>query len=453
MHLLINRNLHSTIFELSVPGMISSVLMTMFQLVDAYWIGKLGTVALAAISGSAFVIWALISLTAMSANGITTLVAQNIGGLKINAARLSAGHGLILNTGIAIALSVIVFLFQDTLFAAMGFSDSVSDDARQYLSIISAGLFLLFGFTGLEAVFRGLGDTFTPTLIIAITLVLNAILDPVFIFGWFGLPELKIGGAALATVLSHGVAVLICLYFLRKKHFNPDFKLRIEWPIIRRILSIGLPIATGGFIFSFIYIFLTNIISKFGMPAVAAIGIGHRIEGVAWFACVGFSVAAATLVGQNVGAGRIKEAQRAAWWVNGYGVIVLLIVSIIFYVFPAELMGIFTNDQIVRAYGVEYLRIVAIFEIFLGFEVIMEGAFSGAGYTLPVMLVNVPLSAARIPLAWYLSVHLDWGINGVWWAIALSTFLKGFINAILFSAGLWKRKIPDQNNAFPTTLA
>ena len=265
------------------------------------------------------------------------------------------------------------------------------------------------------------------------------------IFGWYGFPELGISGAAWASVVAQILALLLSIYFLNRKKFIPKFSLTgkelLKIKIISRILAIGAPIALGGFFFSLIYIGLTAIISQFGTNAIAAIGVCHRIEGIAWFACVGFSAAASTLVGQFIGAKNIKQAEKAAWWVTGYGGVTLLIVSIIFYLFPAELMSVFTSEKEVQNIGVEYFRIIAIFEIFLAFEVIMEGAFSGAGYTLPVMLVTVPITALRIPLAWLLAIKLEMGTEGIWWAIAITTFLKGALNILLFQRGLWMNKL------------
>jgi len=444
-HRVTHKNLHRTILELSLPGMVSSILQTMYQIIDAYWVGKLGAEALAAIGGSAFVLWAIFSLTALSVTGITTLVAQNIGAGKEHSARHAAVQGLLLATLIALLLAVTVYFLQDIFYGIMGFTPLVRQMAWDYMTIMATGMVIIFWFVSLEGVFRGLGDTRTPMIIVAVSLAFNSIADPVFIFGWFGFPALGVGGAALATVLAQFLSLILAVWLLRKKQFLAprDYYLqaRPDWPIAKRILDIGLPIALGGFFFSIIYVFLTNIISRFGTEAIAAIGVCHRIEGMAWFACVGFSVAATTLVGQFIGAGRIDEARRAAWWVNGYGVVTLLMVSIVFYFFPEFLMSIFTDDIQVRRIGAEYLRIIAYFEIFLALEVIMEGAFSGAGYTLPVMLVSVPITAARIPLAWYLALHLGMGTAGIWWAIAGTTFVKGLLNSILFALGLWKKRL------------
>ncbi|MBD3223667.1 MAG: MATE family efflux transporter [Caldithrix sp.] len=449
-YLIINKNLHRTILNLSIPGMVTSVFQTLYQLIDAYWVGKIGPAALAAMSGCSFILWSLIALTALSVNGITALVAQNIGAGKPARGRFIAGQGMVLSTFLALLLMVVVFVFEQSIFEIMGFNARVTLLAFDYLNILLSGLIFIFIFASFEGVFRGIGDTRTPMYILAIALTLNAIADPVFIFGWFGFPALGVGGAALATITAQAFAAILAFYMLTRKGFLATIKwsskIRIELTAIKRIADIGLPIALGGFFFSIIYVFLTGLIAQFGTAAIAAIGIGHRIEGIAWFACVGFSVSAATLVGQNLGYRRIEGARRAAWWVNAYGVVTLLGVSIIYFVFSHFLLQIFTDDPAVQVIGVRYLRIIAIFEMFLALEVIMEGVFSGAGYTLPVMLVTIPITALRIPLAWFLAFQLDWGINGIWWAISFTTFLKGGLNLLLFKLGLWKRKLSEVAN-------
>lgn len=443
---IIYRNIHGTIFRLSLPGMISSILETLFQLIDAYWVGKLGAEALAAIGGCAFILWAVFSLTALSINGIATLVAQNIGAQKPDEGRFAAAQGFLLNTLTVFLVGGLVYLGQNHLYRLMRFDIQVTQLAHQYMTIILSGMVFIFWFTAFEAVFRGLGDTRTPMIVLAFGLTLNAIADPFFIFGWWIFPEMGIGGAALATIISEAISVLGLWWLLKRRRYLPCKKglLTIDRSVMKRLLAIGAPVAFGGFFFSIIYVILTRIIARFGMAAIAAIGIGHRIEGIAWFACVGFSVAASTLVGQNVGARRIKHAARAAWLVTGYGVLILLAVSAVYYFYPDVLMRVFTQDVRVQQIGTEYLRIIALFEIFLGLEVIMEGAFSGAGYTFPVMLVSVPITAARIPLAYLLAVSWNWGTSGIWWAIALTTGLKGFLNALLFALGIWKKKLKPE---------
>jgi putative MATE family efflux protein len=446
-HLVINKNIHRTILALSLPGMASSVLQTFYQLIDAFWVGKLGSEALAALGGLSFILWAVMALATLSSIGITTLVAQNIGAGQTDKTNFSAGQGMLLNSLTAIIFGAVVLLFQHDFYNIMGFNQAVTDYAADYMNIVVFSLPFVYGFIGLEAVFRGIGDTTRPMIILAIALALNAILDPLLIMGWYGFPAMGIKGAALATAIAQALAVLIAYLFLRRKEFIPKIslqgKITIDFSIIRRILDIGSPIALGGFSFCIIYVFLTNIISKFGTEAIAAIGVCHRIEGIAWFACVGFSAAAAAMVGQAVGSDNLKLAKRSAWWVNGYGVGTLFFVSIIFYLFPVHLVRLFTSDPAVVKLGAEYLQIIALFEIFLALEVIMEGVFSGLGYTIPVMLISVPVTAMRVPIAWYLALKLKMGTDGIWWAIGGTTFFKGLLITLLFASGFWKNKLVD----------
>jgi len=445
--------MHRSILQLALPGMVSSVLQTFYQLVDAFWIGKIGSAALAAIGGLSFVLWAVFSLTALSSGGSTTLVAQNIGAGRLHQARFSAGQGMIVNTLSAFVLGLLVFIFQQDFYRVMGFEPLVSRYAVSYMNIVLVGLPFAFAFVGLEAIFRGLGDTTRPMIIMALALALNAILDPLLILGWLGFPALGIKGAALATILAQTVAVALALFFLKKKNFLPTLflKEKIKWSktIIKRLLSIGSPLALGGFSFSLIYVFLTNIIAHFGTAAIAAIGVCHRIEGIAWFACVGYSAAAAAMVGQFIGAAQLKQAKRAAWWVNGYGVVTLFFAALLFYFYPSHLLSLFSSDTEVIRIGTEYLKTIAVFEIFLALEVIMEGVFSGMGYTVPVMLISIPLTALRIPIAWYLALKLHMGAQGIWWAIAGTTFLKGALITLLFASGFWQKKLIRINTGKP----
>ena len=208
-----------------------------------------------------------------------------------------------------------------------------------------------------------------------------------------------------------------------------------------RISRIGAPIAAAGIIFSLTYMALTRIVAGFGTAPIAALGIGHRLEGIAYFAAVGFSVASATLVGQNLGANQPQKAERAAWMTLGFASIILFVACIVYFVFAGPIYRFFIDDPLVIQEGIKYLRIVAIFEIFLGFEVILEGAFSGAGNSIPPMTISVPITVLRIPLSMLLANYFNLGSTGVWWAIATTTGAKGIVMAIWFKRGKWKTKI------------
>ncbi|RPI00025.1 MAG: MATE family efflux transporter, partial [Calditrichaeota bacterium] len=273
---------------------------------------------------------------------------------------------------------------------------------------------------------------------------LNMILDPLFIFGIGPFPRMEAAGAALATVIAHVFVLVAAIIAIQGRAVHIRFRRQdgriVDFPMMWRIFKIGAPLAISGLLFSLSYMMLTKIISTFGTGAIAALGLGHRIEGISYNVAVGFSLAAATLVGQNLGAGKPERAEKAVWSTILYVSIFLFVVSLFFYFCGGLVIGFFIKDPQVIQEGVHYLKIIAVFEIFLGFEIVFEGAFSGAGNTIPPMLISVPLTWARIPLALLLAGRWGWGSSGIWWAISLTTGLKGIAMALWFRRGRWKHK-------------
>lgn len=424
----------------------SMMMINLFNIVDFFWVGKLGADAIAGVSASSFFIWSIHSIMDISANGINALVAQNIGAGRPEAANKAAIVGAIIGLLLAFVVITLGLNIHQFLFSFMGLTDGVVQQATDYFVWFLYGIWATFTWQNISATFRGAGDTHTPMLLLFIALILNIILDPLLIFGYGPFPELGVKGSAIATVFAHFCCVVIGMAILKRREWTinllklrQEVTSRSEWQMARRIIKIGLPVGITGFIFSSVYIFLTPIIARFGTAAVAAIGIGHRIEGLAYFACVGFSFAAATLVGQNLGAGQLERAERAAWTTVFYLILILFPVSAIFILFPHLIIPIFISDPEVVAEGSRYLQIIGLCEIFMGLEIVLMQAFSGAGDTMPPMLVDVPLTVARIPLAYFLAIHLGWGPIGVWWAISSTTVLKGVTMATLFKMGRWKR--------------
>ncbi len=437
-------SISSAVLRIAAPATASFFAIMLFNLVDAWWVGRLGAIPLAGVSGASFIYWALEALGTMSATGISALVAQYIGARQPLQAQHVAGQGLMLAIGLGLLFGGLTYLLQVPLLTYMGMTGAVAQSARQYLFFITIGLVFLYSSPAVEAVFRGMGDTRTPFKIISGALLLNAILDPFFIFGIGPFPRLEAAGAALATVLSHGLALLTSLLVLRQRNIHLIFRKSkrpiLYFPILYRILRIGAPIAFSGMMFSITYMLLTRIITQFGPEPLAALGLGHRLEGLPFFTALGFSVAASTLVGQNKGANNLIRAERSAWQALLFAVMILLFFAINFFIFAEPLYRFFISDARVVAEGRAYLRIIAIFEVFLACEVVLEGAFSGAGHSLPPMLVSVPVTLLRIPLAIFLSQTMNWGSSGIWWAISITTAIKGMIISLWFKSGTWKKK-------------
>jgi putative MATE family efflux protein len=286
-----------------------------------------------------------------------------------------------------------------------------------------------------DAGFRASGDTRTPLTILSVSIVVTLILDPVLILGLGPAPRLGIAGAAIATVATRTIAFIIGVYALRRRGmvtFGP-----IRAATIGAITRVGLPTAVTGIVFALIYIVLTRSISPFGTSALAALGIGHRVESWLYTISVGFGAAVAAIVGQNLGAGEKRRAEQAGWITVGYMVIPAVVLSVLELTAAPHFAGIFTTDAVTRMDGALYLRISAFSNLFLGAEVVLEAALGGAGTTLPPMLTSTALTAARVPLAAWGGAR--WGMVAVWWVIVLTAAARGIAMMALWWSGFWKR--------------
>jgi putative MATE family efflux protein len=419
--------------------MASMMLVNIFNLVDAFWVGRLGTAALGGMTASAFVVWCLHAVAMLVGTGLNAVVARRIGEQRPGEAARAGAHGLLLATALALALMGAVLPLQDGLFRLLGLDEGLQRAASAYIWPILAGFPLITWWYTVEAIFRGSGDTRTPMLVLGATLVVNAALDPLLIFGLGPVPALGIAGAAWATVVAHGLGVLGLLALLRGREVWPRLGGPLQASLLLTLVRVGTPVAFNSFFFSVIYIFLTPIIAHFGGPAVAAVGVGHRVEGLSYFTCIGFATAASTLVGQHLGADQPRQAERAAWLATLYAAAVMVALSVLFWLLAPWIYALFSEDPLVIREGTQYLRIIAVFEVALAFEFVLEGAFSGAGNSAPPMLICVPTTALRIPFAYLLSRRLGWGSAGIYWTISVSSGVKGLLMGLWFRLGRWKR--------------
>jgi putative MATE family efflux protein len=305
-----------------------------------------------------------------------------------------------------------------------------------YLRIYLASAPLMYGFFAVDAAFRSSGDSHTPFLLLGGSVAVTLVLDPVLIMGLGIAPQLGMSGAAIAMVSTRGIVCVVgCVLLLRRglMTFGP---VRVE--SIGRIVRIGLPVAVWGVTFSLIYVALARLAAPFGTTALAAMGIGHRVESWLYMASVGVGAAAAAIVGQNLGAGQTERAERAGWMSAGYMVALGVVLSVVSLLFAEQLAAVFTSDPAVIREAASYLRIAALSNLFLGAEVVLESAMGGAGSTLPPMLTSTTLAAARIPIALWLSASI--GIAGIWWAITLTAALRGIAMMAWWRAGYWKHR-------------
>jgi Na+-driven multidrug efflux pump len=206
--------------------------------------------------------------------------------------------------------------------------------------------------------------------------------------------------------------------------------------MMRTIAWIGLPVAAGGVTFSVIYILLTRLTSQFGTAGLAALGVGHKIESLSFLACIGFGIAAATAVGQNLGAEQPERATQAGHAALRDALVLMSLIATAFLVIPEQLMLLFTPDPEIAAHGANYLRIVAVAQLFMAFELVLQIAMEGAGYTVLPTLSGVGLTSLRLPLAWWLRGPL--GLAGIWWAISLTAIARGAVMIGIWRRGTWR---------------
>lgn len=433
---LVGGPLARTILGLALPAVGSALLTLVFLLVDIFWVGHiLGASALAAVSTAGFAVWILASIAEMIAVGLTAVAARRHGEGAHGLAAVVAGSTLIVSLGLGVFLAGFGRLLVPPLFAFMQTPGDVTDLGRLYLTTYLLGAPLVLGFFACEATFRASGDTRTPLVLLATSVALNIVLDPMLITGAGPLPALGIAGAAAAAILTRGIVLVVGFVILVRRRLVRlsvfDFRAAL------RALWIGAPVAANGVFFSLVYIALTRVTTRFGVPALAALGIGHKLEGLSYMVATGFALASAAIVGQNLGAGRPDRARRAGWLSAGYACAAGGLVAFAFLAFPDMMVAVFTRDPSVIAVGALYLRAMAAVQVSMGLEIVLEASLGGAGSTVRPALWSGAFTAARIPLAAWLAGAF--GVGGIWATLGITGVARGLAMAMLWRDGRWQK--------------
>lgn len=421
----------------ALPAVMSMLLMTLFYTADAYWVGqKIGAAGLAAVSTSVFWIWMIISGADMVSVGLTAVASRRHGEGRPDAAARAVGDAVVyaLFIGATIAVAGRIYLHQ--MFAVMDTPPEVTALGIDYLGTYLLGAPLIFGFFAVDAAFRASGNTRTPFLLLVTTVAAALVLDPVLILGLGPAPRLGITGAAVATIATRAVAFVFGIALLVRRRM---IRLgRVALRTIANISRVGLPTAVTGVVFAVVYVLLTRTTTLFGTPALAALGVGQRVESWTFMIGVGCGAAAAAIVGQNLGARQTDRAQAAGWIATGFATIVCAVGAVLEYTVAPQFTGLFSRDPAVIAEGAHYLRIAAVSTLFSGSELVLEGALGGAGETLPPMLTSSTFTVLRLPLAAWAATR--WGTAGIWWTISITAMGRAVAMMSLWRWGRWKRK-------------
>jgi len=432
------------IWVLAIPAIASNILQSAFNLVDMAWVGRLGAAALAAVSMSGTILMIVMFLMLGVGMGTTAMVARFVGAKQTPKADNAAMQSLILGFIGSILFAGIGYYLSPWILGVLGADPEVTRLGTGYLQITFLGVIVMFYMFLISAVLQGAGDTVTPMLILAIATLINIILDPFLIFGIGFFPKLGVNGAAWATVLSRAIGSAIALEILLRGRSRVHVRIKylnIDWNVIWRILKIGIPASGQMVLRGVVSVVLIAIVAGFGTFAIAAYGVGMRLSMLALMPGFALAMAAATLVGQNLGAGKPERAVHSAWISVLYYFSFMFVMTMLFLILAPQLMLIFNSQPEVVAIGSDFLRITAIGNLFVAVGLILGRAISGAGDTIPPMVFNfIALWLLQIPLAIYLSRFPLLGVRGVWIAILAAHVSLALLNTFWFQMGRWKHK-------------
>jgi len=428
--------IRTALVKLALPIMGTSFIQMAYNLTDIIWLGRLSTDAVAAAGAAGYFLWLGSALVMIAQVGVGVYVAQLYGKGDLEEAKNYIDNGLQLNLLIAVSYSLFLYIFRHQIIGFFAIEDAhVVKMAVEYLTIISAGITFHFLNPVYSAILNSTGNSITPFKINTIGLVANIVIDPLLILGFGPIPALGVKGAALATILAQFFVTIIFLYTGKKYdtiYSYAKIRKKPDLQIVKNIVMVGFPPCAQVGIHASISIIVTRILSTFGPVAIAVSNIGSQIESITWMTAEGFSSAISAFVGQNYGAGKIKRIKegfiKGIQIVGGIGIFATILL-----IFAAEpLFTIFTpDDPLAIKEGIVYLRILGLSQFLMAIEIGTTGAFNGLGKTIYPTANGIILNLIRIPSALVLS-KTALALSGVWWAITISSNLKGLVLFILF---------------------
>src|ERR1700761_3802640 len=437
-------SLNRSIILLAIPMVLEMVLESLFAVVDVFWVSRLGADAIATVGLTESVLTLVFAVGMGLGMSTTAMVARRIGEKDPEGAAVSAVQAILLGFVASCLLGVPFFWLAPSLLHLMGASASIVATGANYTRIALGGSGVVVLLFLNNAIFRGAGDAAIAMRLLWVSNILNLILDPCLIFGLGPFPRLGVTGAALATFSGRGIGVLYQFYRLGKgteriRILRRHLRLRSEvfWRLIRVSIIGILQFLIG----QASWIGLVRIVSTFGAPALAAYTIAIRVVIFAILPSWGLSNAAATLVGQNLGAGHPARARSAVWRTGLWNMLFLGSVGIVFIVFAPAIIHLFTHDPAVSVTAVHSLRIFSCGNIAFAYGMVLLQAFNGAGDTLTPTYVNLfGFWVLEIPLAWWLAMHTALRVNGVFVSVIVAQSVIVLISLVLFRQGRWARQ-------------
>ncbi|MBU7026312.1 MAG: MATE family efflux transporter [Theionarchaea archaeon] len=440
-----------TLLILSWPIVVSNLLHSMYNLVDAFWLGKLGgeesTNAVAALQISWPIVFLLIAMAFGFGSAGIALVAQYTGAKNTKEANKSAGQVISLSLLFGATVGVLGFISSPAIVDVLGIQKGIAEVAVTYLKIIFLGLPFMFTSIIFGFLLRAYGDMITPMKVEAATVAINLVLDPILIFGLLGFPRMGVAGAAIATVFSRSVSTLIALYIL----FSGRSGVKLTVPYIKpekwrvaQIFRIGIPASIGYSGTASGFVILLFIIAKLPNQGavLAGYGVANRLTNFMFMVIQGLGIGVSTILGQSLGADNIPRAEEVVKKGMALMFFVLTVAALSLFSVRELVIQIFINNPDVVYEGANFLRIFVFGMPFFGIFRAVNASFIGSGHNVPTMVLEISrLWGMGIPFAYLFGFVLHWNATGVWSGMALSNILGGVFALALLRTGIWKKKV------------
>jgi len=447
-------SLLKALVRLALPIVMGQSLVTAYQLVNTFWVGRLGAEAVAAVGISGPLVFILISLGGGLSIAGAVFVAQYSGARKHDMVNHVAAQTILMVACIGIFFTIIGVLSAKDVLTLMGVGADLMPDALAYLHISYLGVPLFFGFMIFQSVLQGIGEVRYPLYVISGSVVLNATLDPLLIFGWGPIEGHGVIGAAVATLCSQAFTAIVGMSVLftgrygvhiRPANFRPDL------PFMKRAVFMGVPASVEQSARSLGAVFLVSLATSFGTVPLAAYTLGVRILMFFFLPMMGLSAATATVIGQNIGAGRMDRAEEGARVARWLGFLSLTGLGLLFFPLAGPFCRLLVPaDATVSALGAQFIHVVAPAFGILAVQQAISGAFRGAGRTMQAMTLSILGQwLVQIPLSYLLCMHEGLGVAGIWWGYPASGMISLILGVWWFSRGTWKKRSLAEEHSFP----
>ncbi|MFW6038033.1 MAG: MATE family efflux transporter [Candidatus Saliniplasma sp.] len=448
-----------TIIVLALPVIVSSALHTGFNIVDTYWLGKLGSAEVGAPTAAWPIIFSFLAIGMGLSTAGVSLVSQHTGAGGTKEANEAAGQVFSFLMVLGVLTAALGFVGAPYILSWIGTPPNVLPLATSYLRIVGLSMPFVFAYIAFRFLLRGVGDMVTPMLIRGVLVLVNLIIDPFLIFGWSVFPELGVTGAAIATALARTTSALVGIYLLFNGKVDikltlKSLKLKLRW--VKKIVKIGFPATVARSESAIGFILLFALVAIFGENPVAAYGIGRRVIHVMTIGIWGFAGATMTMVGQNIGADNKERGEEIVKKAIMLSFTVLVLLGLFVVLLRNHIMMFFIGEPAVISEGARYLAIFSMSIPFFGIYRIFDSTFKGTGHTLPVMLLTLfriwvlrlflsALFALTVINLGIISLNIGFGIGvvGIWYGMAASNIIGAGLSSLYFFSGRWKSKTID----------